>query len=159
MLTGSTAANFYAVPRMTRDIDIVLEIKREDSHALVKLFEDDFYIDEETVLEAIEKNSMFNALHNDYVVKVDFIVRKPGEYRRLEFERRRLVDFAGQSIWVVSPEDLVLSKLYWAKDTFSDMQLGDVRNIISQLKDMDFSYIEKWVQELGIEEVYRRIGE
>ena len=27
MLTGSVAANFYAVPRMTRDIDIVIEVK------------------------------------------------------------------------------------------------------------------------------------
>lgn len=31
MLTGSFAANFYAVPRMTRDIDIVIEILKSGS--------------------------------------------------------------------------------------------------------------------------------
>lgn len=30
MLSGSTAMNFYARPRMTRDLDIVVELKATD---------------------------------------------------------------------------------------------------------------------------------
>lgn len=120
MITGSTAANFYAVPRMTRDIDIVIEICKGDAGRLIGLFKDDFYIDQESVSEAVEDQGMFNILHNEYVIKIDFIVRKEAPYRRLEFERRRPAEFEGQKIWIVSPEDLILSKLFWAKDSFSE---------------------------------------
>jgi hypothetical protein len=76
MVTGSIAGNFYALPRMTRDIDVVVEIRRKDAEKIVELFKDDFYIDPETVTEAIERRGMFNLLHNAYVIKIDLIVRK-----------------------------------------------------------------------------------
>ena len=50
------------------------------------------------------------------VVKVDVIVRKDTPYRRLEFDRRRRARIEGVDIWVVSPEDLILSKLAWVKE-------------------------------------------
>lgn len=33
MLTGSMAANFYATPRMTRDIDVVIELREAEVNA------------------------------------------------------------------------------------------------------------------------------
>lgn len=80
MITGSIAANFYAVPRMTRDIDIVIEVKKEDVKRLFELFKDDFYVDSESITEAIEKRGMFNMIHNEHVIKVDFIIRKDSLY-------------------------------------------------------------------------------
>lgn len=157
MITGSIAANFYAVPRMTRDIDFVIEIHREDVESIVDLFKDNFYIDRESVSEAVEKRGMFNVLHNEYVIKIDFIVRKESTYRKLEFGRKRPAEFEGQKIWIVSPEDLILSKLFWAKDSLSEMQLGDVRNLLGMVKNIDFPYLEKWVQSLGLEHVYEEV--
>ena len=157
MITGSIASNFYAVPRMTRDIDIVVEIKKEDGTRLQNIFQDDFYIDSETVTEAIEKRGMFNAIHNEYVFKVDFIVRKDDPYRALEFQRRQQVEIEGVLMWVVTPEDLILSKLWWAKDSLSELQLGDVRNLLRTLKDIDKGYLEKWVHSLHLEEVYAKV--
>lgn len=60
-------------------------------------------------------------------------------------------------MWIVSPEDLILSKLFWAKDSFSEMQLGDVKNLLRMVKDLDTSYIEKWVESLGVREVYHQV--
>ena len=91
-ITGSAAANFYAVPRMTRNIDIVIEIHRRDTDRILSIFKDDFYIDQETVKEAVETEGIFNILHHEYVLKVDFIVRKHSPYRELEFKRRRKVE-------------------------------------------------------------------
>ena len=156
MITGSIAANFYAVPRMTRDIDIVVEIRKENISKMTGLFEDGFYVDPESVSEAIEKQGMFNILHNEHVIKIDFIVRKESVYRKLEFERRKPAELQGQKIWIVSPEDLILSKLFWAKDSFSEMQLGDVKNLLRMVKDLDMAYLEKWTHSLSLEEVYRR---
>lgn len=55
-------------------------------------------------------------------------------------------------------EDLIISKLYWAKDSLSEMQIRDVENLMSTLPELDREYIAKWVQQLGIEEVYKRVN-
>lgn len=157
MITGSTAANFYAVPRMTRDIDIVIEIRKGDVDRFLNTFKDKFYIDRDSILEAIEKESMFNILHNESVVKIDFVVRKNSPYRLIEFERRRRVPFEGVTISVVAPEDLILSKLFWAKDSLSEMQLGDVKNLLRTLKDLDTIYLEKWIRSLDLGQVYSKV--
>jgi len=157
MITGSIAANLYAVPRMTRDVDIVIEIQKEDAPRMVEAFQDDFYIDKDSVTEAIDRRGMFNIIHNEYVFKVDFIVRKESIYRELEFQRRRRVEVEGTSMWMVTPEDLILSKLVWAKDSLSELQLGDVRNLVRNLKELDRNYLEKWVRDLDLEQVYAKV--
>jgi len=157
MVTGSLAANFYAVPRMTRDIDIVIEIQKKDAHRLLEVFQKDFYIDRDSITEAIETQGMFNIIHSQSVLKVDFIVRKDSLYRKTEFERRRRIQIDEVSVRVVTPEDLILSKLFWAKDSSSELQLGDVRNLLRTLKDMDWDYLEKWVGSLGLEAVYAKV--
>ena len=157
MITGSIAANFYAVPRMTRDIDIVIEVERQDATRLWGIFKDDFYIDEGSVREAIERRDMFNIIHNERVIKIDFIVRKDTPYRKLEFKRRQKIQIEGAGISVVRIEDLILSKLFWAKDSLSEIQLGDVRNLLATAKDVDFRYLEKWIHPLDLEDVYQKV--
>ena len=157
MITGSVAANFYAVPRMTRDIDIVVQINREDAARLIEIFEGDFYVDAESVKEAMINRSMFNVIHTESVFKVDFIIRKDSPYRALEFERRRRIEAEGFSLWIVAPEDLILSKLVWAKESLSELHLGDVRNLLGTLKEIDRPYLEKWVHSLGLETVYAKV--
>jgi hypothetical protein len=109
MVTGSMAANFYAVPRMTRDIDLVIELSDRDLDRVTRLFQVEYYIDRDMVQRAVRDHAMFNMIHNALVVKVDCVVRKETEYRREEFARRRAVSVAGQRIFIVSPEDLILS--------------------------------------------------
>jgi hypothetical protein len=117
MLTGSIALSYYAQPRMTRDIDLVAELSGRDSKAVAALFAPDYYVAEADVGRAIATGGMFNVLHLGKLVKLDFIVRKDTPYRRHEFERRRRVPMPGFEAWIVSREDLILSKLAWAKDT------------------------------------------
>jgi hypothetical protein len=100
------------------------------------------------IRDAIRKKSMFNIIHNEGIIKVDFIVRKDSEYRRLEFERRRSIPFEGIEINIVSAEDLIISKLYWAKDSMSEMQLRDVKNILKTVSDIDMDYIEEWIKKI-----------
>lgn len=150
MVSGSTAMNFYAQPRMTRDIDIVVALTLADTDRVVQLFSGDFYCDPDSVREAIARRFMFNVIHCDLAVKVDFIVRKATPYREAEFLRRREVTVAGIRLWLVSPEDLLLSKLVWAKDSHSEVQLADVRNLIASVSTLDWSYINRWASELTL---------
>lgn len=155
MLTGSIAANFYTTPRMTRDIDIVVEVGEEDTERLFALFSDDFYTDRDSIKNALHNRGMFNIIHRAGVIKVDFIIRKDTEYRKVEFERKRSIEFEESRMSVVSPEDLILSKLDWAKDSFSEMQIRDVKNLLNTVRDLDMSYIEKWVAKLNLQKVYQ----
>lgn len=149
MVSGSTAMNFYAEPRMTRDIDIVVELEAGDAAKLVASLGDDFYVDEDTVRDAIERRSMFNAIHKAEVLKVDFIVRKDEPYRLEELARRRRITAGGVALWAAAPEDLVLSKLVWAKESESELQLRDVRNILASAT-LDGQYLDMWAARLAV---------
>ena len=157
MVTGSMAMNYYAVPRMTRDIDIVVELAEGDASHAVQIFQKDFYIDPEMVQDAVKNTSMFNIIHNDYIIKVDLIIRKAHEYRCTEFSRKRCIEIDGHPCNIVSPEDLILSKLEWAKESHSEMQLRDVRNLLTSVKDLDREYLTKWAHDLGVKDLYEEV--
>jgi len=159
MVSGSIAMNFYAQPRMTRDIDIIVELTPSAARRLPALFSPDFYVDSDDVNEAARDHGMFNIIHNTSIVKVDFIVRKEDLYRKTEFERRRTASIEGASINIVSPEDLLLSKLRWARDGDSGMQLKDARNIVQSREDLDWPYLEQWAGELEIKDLLHRSKE
>ena len=157
MVTGSMAVNYYTVPRMTRDIDIVVELAAGDAERLCTAFEGDFFVDRNAVQRAIETRALFNLIHGPSVIKVDFIVRKESEYRREEFARRRRIRVEGQELSLVAPEDLVISKLEWARETRSEVQLGDVRNVLAGVSDLDQAYLARWTGRLGLEALYREV--
>ena len=153
MLTGSMAMNYYAQPRMTRDIDIVVALRREDAEIVMNSFSSDYYISREAVDGAITHQSLFNLIHNESVIKVDCIVRKQTEYRLNEFNRRKRIKIQNFETWIVSKEDLILSKLFWAKDSRSEMQLRDVKNLVST--GCDHAYIARWTVELGLASLWQ----
>lgn len=148
MLTGSMAMNYYAQPRMTRDIDLVVALTAADTEAIVRLFVPDYYISREAVSSSIEHESLFNIIHQESIIKVDCIVRKSTEYRRFEFERRRRIEIEDFSTWIVSKEDLIISKLWWARDSHSEQQLRDVKNLAAT--GVDAGYIDGWTNEMGL---------
>jgi hypothetical protein len=158
MVTGSIAANFYAVPRMTRDIDIVVELSERGINRFIPLFENDYYLESETVQGAVKNKGMFNLIQNEYIIKIDFVVRKDTPYRRREFSRRKKVSVGGRELYMVAPEDLILSKLVWAKDSRSELQLTDVRNLLKSVKGLNRRYLARWARELKVESLYREVN-
>jgi len=150
MLTGSMAMALYAAPRMTRDIDVVVEIGQDRGQVLCGLFSPDCHIDPIAVQRALETQGMFNIIHETWIIKADFIIRKADPYRLEEFRRRRQVAIDGVGISVVAPEDLILSKLVWAKDSRSETQFRDIRQIIGDAVGLDWDYLGKWAADLGV---------
>lgn len=159
MISGSMAMNYYAQPRLTRDIDLVVALELEDVERVINLFAEDFYVDADAVRHAIAQRGIFNIIHYDHVVKVDCIVRKDTPYRHEEFARRSAIEIDGVTMWLVSAEDLLLSKLVWAAESHSEMQLQDVRNLIRSVGDLDWTYIERWAEELTVGELLREVRE
>jgi predicted nucleotidyltransferase len=148
MLTGSVALSYYAEPRMTRDVDLVVELAGLDPKSIVALFAPDYYVSETDVRRAIAARTMFNVLHLAKVVKLDLIVRKDTPYRHREFERRKRVQMPGFEAWIVSREDLILSKLAWAKESGSELQLRDVGALLAA--GADEAYLRACAEELSV---------
>lgn len=149
MFTGSIAMVFYATPRMTRDIDLVVQLRPNDAQKLVDLFSADCYIDLDSVRRAVEHSGMFNIISNELILKADFIVRKNEEYRLLEFSRRQSFELENCRIFLVSPEDLIISKLLWGKDSDSELQLRDIKNLLTCVTSLDREYLGDWAEKLG----------
>lgn len=150
MLTGSVAMSLYGQPRMTRDIDLVVECASTDAAAWVRMFEAECYISPEAVADAIARGGMFNVIHNEGVAKADFIVRRDDEYRRVEFARRLRKRIADLEVSVVAREDLVLSKLVWWKEGESPQQRADLIVLLESTDGMDLAYLEDWAARLGV---------
>ncbi len=150
MLTGSLAMNYYAVPRMTRDIDVILLIHPGRIHSFVQALEPEYMIVEDAVASAVANRSMFNAIHMESVVKVDFVCLEDHEFRHEEFSRRKRVRIDGFETWIVTREDLILSKMVWARDSESETQYADVRNLLKM--DCDGRYLDQWASRLGVGE-------
>ena len=148
MLTGSLAMNYYAQPRMTRDIDVVVAIAINDVERMASLFEEEYYLSKASIRESVARESVFNLIHHESVIKVDIIPRKRSKFRQVEFERRQKISILDFTTYIVSKEDLIISKLWWAKDSHSEVQLGDVKNLLAT--GFDAGYLEHWTRELGV---------
>lgn len=157
MSSGSTALNYYAQPRLTRDIDVVVALTLDDAERVTHLFAEDFYIDTEAVRQAITQRGMFNIIHYEHVMKVDFIVQKETPYRHEEFGRRVAIAIDDVPMWVVTAEDVLLSKLAWAAERRSERHLQDVRNLLRSVASLDWPYIEHWAAVLRLDERLREV--
>lgn len=151
MLSGSMAMVSYAMMRMTNDIDIVIEAKSEDAEKIIREFEPDYYVPQNRVKDAVYRGSMFNLLHQEKIVKVDCVLRKDDEFQKLAFSNRRKVRFTDFDVWTISRDDLILSKLNWARKSRSEMQMRDVASIIRNGYDKE--YVEFWAEKLGVNDL------
>ncbi len=152
MLSGSFSSSFHGQPRATKDADIVMAATEEQLIAFVKSLGDDYYVSYDAAHEALKNNSMFNVIDIQNSWKADFIIRKDRPFSREEFQRRRKANIMGLDVWVVSPEDIILSKLEWAKNSESGQQFLDALGVATvQYDRLDRHYLHKWAKELQVE--------
>ncbi len=93
-----------------------------------------------------------------WIIKADLVVRRQSPYRELEFTRRRTMVVGDLSVAVVSPEDLILSKLDWARTSASASQYQDVAQLLAAVSGLDIDYLEHWAGTLGVLEQLRELG-
>jgi hypothetical protein len=148
MLTGSMALNSYALPCVPRNLDFVVALRPADAGVMVRLFSPDYEISREAVDSAIARQSSFVLTHRKSRIKVNCIICQQIKYSLMEFSRRQHIKFENFKIWIVSKEDLIISKLYWARKSRSQRHLRDVKNLAAT--DCDTIYVERWTRALGI---------
>ncbi len=152
MLSGSYSSSLHGRPRATNDADIIIAPSEEQLIAFVKSLGDDYYVNPDAARDAFKNSSMFNVIDIRNSFKADFIIRKDRPFSREEFQRRRKSNIMDLDVWVVSPEDVILSKLEWARKSESSQQFQDALGVaVVQYDCLDRDYLYKWAKELQVE--------
>ncbi len=147
VITGGMAVSVWGRPRSTMDIDIIIKLKPKNTRMLVKELlniDKDVYVSEDAIKEALEQKGEFNFIDPNTQLKVDFWIVK-NTFNQQEIQRAVPREFEGYNVQFVSPEDLVLSKLLWHRETYSTKQLDDIKSILLITK-VDMPYIKNWAQ-------------
>jgi hypothetical protein len=160
-LVGSFAAGVYSDARSTHDVDLVVQLTTEGQAALLREFRDpDFHLDEYAIRDAVRRCDMFNMLDETSGDKVDFWLLKTDPYEQQSFRRRRRLAALGMELFVLSPEDVILSKLRWSKIGGSERQVEDAANVYEvQRAVLDMEYLLHWARVLEVEAELKQVEE
>ena len=151
--TGGLADTTYGNPNMSHSIDVVMKINPQEKNfadTLATLLGDDFYFSTEGCREVIDEQTMFQAIDKETMFKADFHL---SDIVPTALERRRDEKImTGRVVPMVSPEDAILSKLYWIK-LGSGRSRKDVVAMLRVQETLDNAYLETTAEQLGVKEI------
>ena len=153
MVVGSFASMAYGEPRMTRDIDLVVDLKAEQVAAICASFPaPEYYVSLPAANEAVRRGGQFNVIHPASGNKIDFIIARQDAWGKSQLARRQRVrilpDLEG---YVASPEDVIIGKLWYYQEGGSEKHLRDVAGILQlNAVALDIAYLEEWATTLGL---------
>lgn len=160
---GYLASSAYGIPRSTLDVDIVIDIQKNQIPLLVKEFpQEEYYIDADTIYDALRYHSSFNIIHRDSMFKIDVFILRDNEFHQQEFLRRvqkNITEDISKIVFFPTPEDIILLKLEWFKmgGEVSERQWKDILGVLNVQRDtLDFTYMNKWAQELGVSSLLQK---
>jgi len=159
MVAGSFASTVHGLPRTTQDLDIVIDPPglRELDALVAAIPPDHYYVDADAARDAFRRRSIFNIVDHASGWKVDLIVRKNRAFSQEEFSRRTPISLLGVPVFVASPEDTIVAKLEWSKQSGgSERQRRDIAGILATVGPaLDRTYVERWVRDLDLADEWR----
>jgi hypothetical protein len=157
-VTDSIASMYYGEPRMTLDVDVVVDLPLTRVKEFCSAFaKDEYYVSEDAARDAVRRFSQFNILHGESGLKVDVIIPDAGEFNASRLRRaRRVHPFPGLEASFSSAEDVILKKLDYYREGQSEKHVRDIASMLKVSGDkLDFGYIEQWVQRLDLMSEWR----
>ena len=153
MLVGSMASGVYGEPRMTQDIDIVVELRSNQAAKLCEAFPaPKYYVSEKAAREAVATGGQFNVIHPASGNKIDFMIARRDAWGRSEIGRRRREQiFPNRLGYAAAPEDVIVAKLLYYKEGGSEKHLRDIAGMMQVSGDeIDTAYVDHWTRQLGL---------
>jgi hypothetical protein len=160
LIVGSFASIAYGEPRMTRDIDIVVDLKPDQVDRFCAAFpETDYYVSTAAALQAVREGGQFNVIHPASGNKLDFIVARRDAWGQEQLRRRqRVLILPGLSGYAASPEDVILGKMWYYQVGGSEKHLRDIAGIMQVSgEQVDKEYVVRWAEQLGFSQIWQAV--
>ncbi len=160
MLTGSFVSSLQGEPRLTHDIDLIINISQSEANKIISVFSKDiFYFDEDNIIHAIKDRTQFNIIAIDGSGKIDFWLLTDSAFDKSRFDRRIKKRFFNIDVLVSTPEDTILQKLYWSElSGYSQKQFIDALRVFEIQQDvLDMEYIDFWVGKLLLNDIFVKL--
>lgn len=158
-VSGGYAVSIYGRPRFTADLDIIIKMSMAESGDFAKRMEKLFptgYVDKDQIDNALKNYGEFNIIDPETGLKIDFFVPKQGEFEKSCFEMAKTKD-VGYRVKFTSPENLIISKLIWYRESLSTRHLEDIEGVLAASK-INQKYLHSWVKKLGLEKEWKKLG-
>jgi hypothetical protein len=166
VLGGSLASSVSGEPRATLDIDLMVDLEGPAVAHLIAALGGDFHTDADAFGRAIANRSSVNIIHLPTATKVDLFIMGATSIESRQMDRRQLVlltEPPGASLYVYTPEDILLQKLRWFRlgGEVSDRQWRDVLGVmVVQGARLDVGYLHMSATEIGVVDLLERaLGE
>lgn len=162
LIGGSLASALYGTARSTLDVDLIADLHAEQATQLVELLQQEFYIDERMIRDAIQHLNSFNLIHLATMFKVDVFITKRRSFDQMQFNRRQLQVVSEEperKAYVTTAEDIILAKLEWYRlgNEVSDRQWRDILGVLKvQAGRLDLKYLNQWAAELKVADLLQR---
>ena len=156
LIGGSLASSASGEPRSTLDVDVVVALQEADVDSFLAALGEEFYVDEETVRQAVRLRSSVNVIHRPTFTKVDLFILGSSSFEEEQMDRRmrlKLPSAPDRFLYVYTPEDILLQKLRWFRlgGEVSDRQWRDVLGILAvQGNRLDQDYLRRGASSLGV---------
>jgi hypothetical protein len=161
VVCGSLASSAHGMVRTTMDADLIADLRQEHVLKLVELLKDSFYIDDEMIRSAIEHHRSFNIIHLESMFKVDIFTPQQRIFDQNQLSRRQETQLGEEqlSLFILSPEDVVLAKLEWYRlgGEVSDQQWRDILGVLIIKQDqLDHQYMQQMADQMDTEDLLKR---
>ena len=159
MVVGGFAAITYGEPRLTLDVDIVVDMQTRHVDSFVAAFPiPDYYVSREGILDSLTRRFPFNIIKPDTGAKVDLVPLPSEPTTRAAFARRRRVvydEINDRAADFAIAEDVFMAKLYAYRQTGSEKHLRDARGIlVTQWGRLNLDSLRQWARASGMEETW-----
>ena len=154
-ITGSVASSVYGEPYSSLDVDLVVQASSRQAADLAKRLTPRFYAPEDILTAAARDRGFTNIVDNRTGLKVDLSFVGESGFLGTVMGRRAKSKIGTDSpeVDVVTPEDVILMKLVWRKDTHSQKQWENALGVARvRGARMDWKYLFEQARELGIED-------
>jgi hypothetical protein len=159
LIGGSVASSLVGEPRATNDLDVLVELAESQVPALAEALGPDFDVDTESLADAVRRRGSWNIFYLPLVTKIDLFIKQLDPFDAEALNRRRRVGLPGGSVWVASPEDILLRKLSWFRrgGEVAGQQWRDILGILAiSGQALDREYVTRWASTLGVDDLWVR---
>jgi hypothetical protein len=162
IVTGAVASVVYGEPRLTHDIDLVVDLNDKDARKIIDAFpSEEFYCPPIEVIKMEIKRQYrghFNLIHQASGFKADIYLKGKDDLHQWAFSNKKRLEVDGKPIWLAPPEYVILRKLEYYREGQSEKHLNDIKNILEVSgEQINKEQLEKEIHARDLEKEWNKI--